>query len=184
MRRSARTGQYHSVRQRRCYQVAAVAAPALLVLAYAPLRGAMVAGVVVQAVLLELLLLVGPASMTVAVDDAGVTVRNMFKTVRIGWADVRGFHIDDGFPWIARVERASGPEVIAWAISAEPWLSWGAERRRILAMVDDLNRSWRQAVLAAGRPSAVRVVPAAAPAAPDPLGVESATAAAPERPPA
>lgn len=165
MRRSPRTGQFHSIRQRRCYQIAAVAAPALLVLAYAPLHGSMLAAVIVQALLLELLLLVGPAAMTVTVDDAGVTVRNVFRSSRIPWGDVRGFRIDEGFPWIARVERASGPEVIAWAISAEPWLAWGAERRRILKMVDQLNGMWREAVLCGGRPAVKIIEPVAEPEA-------------------
>ncbi|HZT65031.1 MAG TPA: PH domain-containing protein [Acidimicrobiales bacterium] len=165
MGRGARLGEYHGVRQRRCYQLVSVAAPALLVAGYAPLHGLQAVIVLIQAVLVELFLLLGPAAMNVVVDDRGVTVRNLFRVTRIGWADVRGFSIDEGFPWTARVERASGRDVIVWGVSAEPWLSRGKEQRRILKAVEELNGAWRTAVLSGGH----GVVPATA----EPVAAES-----------
>ena len=65
---------------------------------------------------------IGRAGSWLRFDDEGVTIRNLFRTNRIGWAEVR--HFTDGCAgegdtsWALAVQLHSGPTVIAWGTTA------------------------------------------------------------------
>ena len=110
--------------------------------------GSPVAGLV-QGGLAFLVMVVGPGSMHVRADAAGVTARNLFRTHRIAWADVRGFTLDDRFPYLAYLDVADGREIPLLAISDEPWLTVGRAHERNIAILEGLNRLWRTEVVRA-----------------------------------
>ena len=92
---------------------------------------------------------IGAARMRVVVDDGGVVVTNLFTVTRVGWTDVRGFRLDEGFPYIGRLEVADGGDVALWGISDEPWLRWGRRGRSAPDTIDALNAAFRQVLVGA-----------------------------------
>jgi len=135
---------------------AAAAAGALLL--HAAAAGGSMAAAAVQAGLVVLLIAVGPGSMYVVADDAGVTVRNVLRTHRIPWSEVHGFSLDEGYPYLGRLETADGSEISVLAISDEPWLVRESGHLRNIEILEGLNRAWRAAVVQAqsGMPAPLR----------------------------
>lgn len=123
------------------------------------------AGLVLAAVQGALVLgatLIGPAAMYVRADDDGVTVRNLFRTHRVPWSEVRGFTLDERFPYLAYLDRADGREIPLLAIADDPLLTGIVAHDRNIAMVEGLNRMWREEVVRATTGSLPAPVPAAA----------------------
>ena len=92
---------------------------------------------------------IGAARMRVVVDDRGVVVTNLFTVTRVGWANVRGFRLDEGFPYVGRLEVVDGGDVALWGISDEPWLRWGRRGRSAPDTIDALNAAFRQVLVGA-----------------------------------
>ena len=121
-------------------------------LVLAALQGALVLGAT----------LVGPAAMYVRADDDGVLVRNVFRTHRVAWSEVRGFTLDERFPYLAYLDVADGREIPLLAIADDPLLTGVAAHDRNIAMVEGLNRMWREEVIRATIGGLPMPVPSAA----------------------
>ena len=91
----------------------------------------------------------GPGAMHVRVDDNGVVVRNLLRTHRVRWSDVRGFTLDDRFPYRAYLDVADGREIPLLAITDEPWMAVGKGHDRNIDMLEALNGRWRREVVGA-----------------------------------
>lgn len=110
------------------------------------------AGLVLAAVQGALILgaiLVGPAATYVQAGEDGVTVRNLLRTHRVPWSEVRGFTLDERFPYLAYVDVADGREIPLLAIADDPLLTGIVAHDRNIAMIDGLNRMWREEVVRA-----------------------------------
>ena len=148
--------------QRFVYLVAALLIASGLVI-HALVVNAGLAAAAVQGALVLGATLVGPAAMYVQAGEDGVTVRNLLRTHRVAWSEVRGFTLDDRFPHLAYLDVADGREIPLLAIADDPLLTGIVAHDRNIAMVEGLNRMWREEVIRAttgGMP-----MPAPAPAA-------------------
>lgn len=102
----------------------------------------------------------GPAAMYVRADAEGVTVRNVIRVHRVPWGDVRGFTLDDRFPYLAYLDVADGRELPVLAIADDPWITGPRAHERNIAMLEGLNGLWRSEVIRA----TTGVMPGPAPA--------------------
>src|SRR5579884_2634153 len=109
--------------------------------------------------------LIGPASTYVRAGQDGVTVRNLVRTHRVPWSEVRGFTLDERFPYLAYLDVADGREIPLLAIADDPLLTGMAAHDRNIAMVEGLNGMWREEVVRAATGSVPAPIPAGAPAA-------------------
>lgn len=133
--------------QRMSYLAVAIVAAGALV-AQASSRSALgLAEGVVQAALLVAVVAFGPAAMHVRLGENGVVVRNLMRTYRVPWSEVRGFTLDDRFPYRAYLDLADGREIPLHAITDEPWLAIGRAHVRNIEMLEALNGRWRQHVI-------------------------------------
>ena len=103
----------------------------------------------VEGVLVLALALLGPGAMYVRADADGVTVRNMLRIHRVAWEDVRGFSLDEQFPYLAYLDVADGRELPVLAIADDPWVSGAKAHDRNIAMLEGLNGMWRAEVVRA-----------------------------------
>lgn len=143
-----RSQRLFTVPQRFVYLVAALLVASGLVihalvvdagLALAAVQGALVLGAT----------LIGPAAMYVRANDEGVTVRNLLRTHWVPWSEVRGFTLDERFPYLAYLDVAEGREIPLLAIADDPLLTGIAAHDRNIAMVEGLNSLWREEVVRA-----------------------------------
>lgn len=157
-----RSQRLFTVPQRFVYLVAALMVASGLVIHALAVNSGLVTAAVQGALVLAATLL-GPAAMYVQAGDDGVTVRNLLRTHRVPWSEVRGFALDDRFPHLAYLDMADGREIPLLAIADDPLLTGIVAHDRNIAMVEGLNRMWREEVVRAttgGVP-----MPAQAPAA-------------------
>lgn len=113
----------------------------------------------VEGALVLALTVAGPGAMYVRADADGVTVRNVLRVHRVAWEDVRGFTLDEQFPYLAYLDVADGRELPLLAIADDPWVSGAKAHDRNIAMLEGLNGLWRAEVVRAT--TGVLPVPAA-----------------------
>jgi hypothetical protein len=150
--------------QRFVYLVAALLIASGLVI-HALVVNAGLALAAAQGALVLAATLIGPAAMYVRATDEGVTVRNLFRTHRVPWAEVRGFTLDDRFPYLAYLDLADGREVPLLAIADDPLLTGLVAHDRNIAMIEGLNGLWREEVVRATTGSLPAPIPTGAAAA-------------------
>ena len=148
--------------QRYVYLVAALMVASGLVLHALAVDSGLVLAAVQGALILAVTLL-GPAAMYVQAGEDGVTVRNLLRTHRIPWSEVRGFTLDERFPHLAYLDVADGREIPLLAIADDPLLTGMVAHDRNIAMIAGLNRMWREEVVRAT--TGVLPAPVAAPTA-------------------
>ena len=120
------------------------------------------AAAAVQGALVLAATLVGPAAMYVRAEQEGVVVRNLFRTHRVPWSEVRGFTLDERFPYLAYLDVADGRELPLLAIADDPRVAGTGAHERNIAMVEGLNRLWRDEVVRATTAVVTTPAPAAA----------------------
>lgn len=118
----------------------------------------LVAGVV-EAALVLAAVHAGPAAMYVRAGAQGITVRNLVRTHHVPWSEVRGFTLDDRFPYLAYLDVADGREIPVLAIADDPLVTGPVAHERNIAMLEGLNGLWRSEVIRA----TTGVAPATAP---------------------
>ena len=133
-----------------CYLAVGAGMAAALVLRSVTSSAATIALAALQGALVLAVTALGPAAMRVRLDDNGVVVRNLMRTYRVPWADVRGFTLDDRFPYRAYLDVADGREIPLLAITDEPWMAIGKGHDRNITMLETLNGRWRQEVVGSG----------------------------------
>jgi len=139
----------HTRAQRWSYVIAGIGMAAALVLrASAGSTGALLLAALQAALVLGAIVL-GPAAMHVRVHADGVVIRNLMRTHHVPWSDVRGFTLDERFPFRAYLDMADGREIPMLAITDEPWLAIGKGHDRNISMLEALNGRWRQEVVGA-----------------------------------
>ena len=156
-----RSQRLFTVPQRFVYLVGALLITSGLVI-HALVVNAGLALAAVQAALVLGATLVGPGAMYVRADDDGVLVRNIFRTHWVPWSEVRGFTLDDRFPYLAYLDVADGREIPLLAIADDPLLTGIVAHDRNIAMVEGLNRMWRDEVVRASTGSLPAPVPVGA----------------------
>lgn len=156
-----RSQRLFTVPQRFVYLVAALLVASGLVI-HALVIGAGLALAAVQGALVLGATLLGPAAMYVRAGDRGVTVRNLLRTHWVPWSEVRGFTLDDRFPYLAYLDVADGREIPLLAIADDPLLTGIVAHDRNIAMVEGLNRMWRDEVVRATTGSLPTPIPTGA----------------------
>ena len=143
-----RSQRLFTIPQRIVYLVAGLLVASGLVVHALMVDSGLVAAAVQGAFVLAATLL-GPAAMYVHAGDDGVTVRNLLRTHWVPWSEVRGFALDDRFPYLAYLDVADGRELPLLAIADDPWVTGLVAHDRNIAMIEGLNRMWRDEVVRA-----------------------------------
>ncbi|HEX5268334.1 MAG TPA: PH domain-containing protein [Acidimicrobiales bacterium] len=143
-----RSRRLFTLPQRFVYLVAGLVIASGLVIHALVVDSGLVAAAVQGALVLGATL-VGPAAMYVHAGQDGVTIRNLLRTHWVPWGDVRGFTLDDRFPYLAYLDVADGREVPLLAIADDPLFTRAAAHDRNIAMIEGLNLMWREEVVRA-----------------------------------